>query len=186
MNDDRNAAQQDVRTITETPAFKTWFLDSKVTDHLGRPMRLYHGTARDFDAFNPDNKAHFFTPDPSFADGFAFNACIHETDEARDGREVVMPVFLKARKPFDPRTPECAALMKKWDLGKPSDYNYAEWDLLQDLEIITRIRALGYDGIWMREEARYDTIAVFEPNQIKSAIGNNGEFDPVSPSITGH
>jgi len=73
--------------------------------------------------------------------------------------------------------------MEKWGLRKPTDYNYAEWDMLQDLEIVTRIRALGYDGIWMREEGEYDTIAVFEPTQIKSAIGNDGEFDPKSSII---
>jgi hypothetical protein len=169
--------------ITQTSAFKAWFLDSKVTDRFGRPTRLYHGTARDFHAFNSDHGAHFFTPDPNYANTCASDARIHENDESREGREVLMPVFLRVRKPFDPRTPECAAHMEKWGLRKPTDYNYAEWDMLQDLEIVTRIRALGYDGIWMREEGEYDTIAVFEPTQIKSAIGNDGEFDPKSSII---
>jgi len=183
MND--RVSAQDVRNITEESAFKLWFSNSMLTDQLGRPTRLYHGTARDFDAFNSDHKAHFFTPDPRLAARFASDAYIHEMDELREGREVVMSVFLKVSKPFDPRTAECAALMEGWGLGKPTDYDYAEWDLLEDVEIISRIRALGYDGIWMREGDEYDTIAVFHPSQIKSATGNNGEFDPLSPSITG-
>jgi len=37
-----------LRAITETPAFKRWFGDSKVVDASGKPMPLYHSTFSDF------------------------------------------------------------------------------------------------------------------------------------------
>jgi replication initiation and membrane attachment protein DnaB len=36
---------------TETENFKRWFGDSKVVDAQGKPLVVYHGTERDFDAF---------------------------------------------------------------------------------------------------------------------------------------
>jgi len=41
-----------IRYQTETPAFKRWFGDSKVVDENGKPLVVYHGTNRDFDAFD--------------------------------------------------------------------------------------------------------------------------------------
>jgi hypothetical protein len=96
----------------------------------------------------------------------------------------MMPVFIRALRPFDPRIPECIALMDKWRLGRPDEYNYAEFDLLEDVEVVDRVQALGFDGIWMREENSYDVLAIFHPRQVKSAIGNSGRFDPLSASLT--
>ena len=38
----------------DTPEFKSWFGGSKVVDSKGKPMRVYHGTAAEFDAFKED------------------------------------------------------------------------------------------------------------------------------------
>ncbi len=45
------------------------------------------------------------------------------------------------------------------------------------------IREHGYDGIIMIERGDRLTIAVFEPNQIKSATDNDGSYDKDDPSI---
>jgi len=56
------------------------------------------------------------------------------------------------------------------------------------------LRSMGYDGITHRGGARFKTAAgesntrhqvfiAFDPEQIKSAIGNNGQFDPANPDI---
>jgi hypothetical protein len=50
-------------------------------------------------------------------------------------------------------------------------------DLLDNRALIGRIKDAGFDGIKMTEDGAA-TFAVFEPAQIKSAIGNNGNFDP--------
>lgn len=39
------------RIITDAPAFRAWFGDSKVVDENGAPLVVYHGTNADFDSF---------------------------------------------------------------------------------------------------------------------------------------
>lgn len=46
--------------VSNNPAFKQWFGDSKVVDEDGKPLVVYHGTTHDFDQFstvytNPEN-----------------------------------------------------------------------------------------------------------------------------------
>jgi len=43
---------QDGQLVTDTAAFKEWFGDSKVVDENGDPLVVYHGSARDFEAFD--------------------------------------------------------------------------------------------------------------------------------------
>lgn len=45
-------------------------------------------------------------------------------------------------------------------------------------ELTQYLMSRGYDGILF-----FDEFVVFSPSQIKSAIGNNGEFDPSNPDI---
>jgi len=68
-----------VLPVTETPAFKKWFGDSKVVDAEGKPMVVYHGTHGDFSAFRAsqrdntgtENEEFFFTESSSVASGYA-------------------------------------------------------------------------------------------------------------------
>jgi GNAT superfamily N-acetyltransferase len=57
------------------------------------------------------------------------------------------------------------------------------WVCLELGGFIGYIREQGYDGITMMECGSLN-YAVFHPNQVKSAIGNTGDFDPDSTSIT--
>jgi hypothetical protein len=174
------------RPITETRAFRTWFGDSKVTDSYGKPLVMYHGTYIDFDAFRQENFTHHFTPDPNLAAKQAEDACWFASRDSKPFSPRILPVYVKVSNPFDPRMAPCARLLKEWGLGVPTDYDFAEWEFLEDVEVVDKIRTLQYDGIWMRQGlADYDALAVFDPKQIKSAIGNNGAFDPTSPSMIG-
>ena len=55
--------------ITQTPAFKAWFGDSKVVDADGKPLVVYHGTLGDFGEFL---RFSWFTANPDEASGYAF------------------------------------------------------------------------------------------------------------------
>lgn len=55
-------------------------------------------------------------------------------------------------------------------------------DMLDNPGLIEMLRAAGFDGIKMQEQGT-TTFAVFKPEQIKSAVGNIGTFDPTDPSI---
>jgi len=76
------------------------------------------------------------------------------------------------------------------NLGNPKfiqDYPYHSTPIMhymtglgssQSKELTNKIKKDGYDGIIVGSE-----LVVFESNQIKSAIGNNGNFDPRSNNI---
>ena len=87
------------RDITDTPEFKKWFGASKVVDAEGKPLVVYHGTARDFKKFDPlrvgknwgrvggDTFGLFFTTSTSEAEHNA------KQSARRGGAPHVMPVY---------------------------------------------------------------------------------------------
>lgn len=102
----------------------------------------------------------------------------------------VMPVYLSAQNPFDPRTDwkKIEEYLTKTGNKNLVDRDYhksGNWLVYEDKGVIDELKRLGYDAIWLAENigGPHETIAVFNPTQIKSAIGNNGEFDPENPSI---
>lgn len=73
--------------------FKAWFKQSKAVDDDGNPMVYYHGTARDIDAFRPQQAgAIFVTKKPSFADEFTLYS---EDWMAQNVEEWASPELLK-------------------------------------------------------------------------------------------
>lgn len=177
---------------TKTTEFNAWFKGSKVVDIYGQPLCVYHGTMADFDSFRANRKL-FFTADTSYAEGF-----IDLSGDSSGGR--LIPAYLSIKKPYDARK------LKK-------DLNQAQFGELVGLDpnfmaeeygrqiypfwywqwIVPQTRdgliARGYDGLIQEEQAcnssmRCISYAAFYPNQVKSAIGNNGMYDPEIANIT--
>jgi hypothetical protein len=144
---------------TQAPAFRRWFGDSKVVDADGKPLVVYHGTGNDFSTFMP-------------SDGGEYGAGIYLTPDARGASDYakyrgriapnVMPVYVRITNPAGP--------------GEAA--NIGSWKGEESIrpELIRR----GYDGIVDKFSGQ---IVAFHPEQIKSAIGNRGAFDPNDPSI---
>jgi hypothetical protein len=165
---------------TNTPEFKNWFKQSKVVDEAGAPLRVYHGTDQNFRAFDAEAdgiEGVFFSSSAAIASGYA-NPSWRESGEAQS----VIPVYLALENP----------LIVDWqDAVRRSG---GEGDSF-DAELLNEIasEAQGkYDGLIIRgirdgagpdagEIA--DTYIAFRPEQIKSAIGNRGTFDPNDPNI---
>jgi hypothetical protein len=163
--------------ITETPAFKRWFGDSKVVDAEGNPLVVYHGTASDFDVFDEDQagrnypttggrRGFFFTSSPSTASVYAEKPAFAYLDPADaenadfgEGTANIMPVYLSLQNPIVVNTKQGA--------DKYFDYNRDK--------LYERAEKVGADGIIVNGSNRKLYIA-FEPEQIKSATGNSGEF----------
>lgn len=60
------------------------------------------------------------------------------------------------------------------------------WPIFETGEVIDAIKKLGFDAFHVQENFGgrfYKNVAVFSPNQIKSAVGNNGLFEPQDPRI---
>ena len=152
----------DNKNILNNPNFKKWFGNSKVVDKNGNPLRMYHGTGSDFIKFEHDKTGgvgFYFTSDPEEANVYA--------DFRRGENMNIMPVYLSIQNPATTKIEESIAKEFRGRLGgNPRLY-------------INRIlQQRGYDGI-----IRGTHMIAFYPNQIKSAIGNNGNFDSNNPNI---
>ncbi|HRM83988.1 MAG TPA: hypothetical protein PLY99_16735, partial [Acidovorax temperans] len=64
-----------------------------------------------------------------------------------------------------------------------SDAPLSVWAALDEPDSGDRLRAAGFDGLVFHENDGKKTFAVLDSTQIKSATGNNGDFDPANPDI---
>lgn len=154
--------------VTDTPEFRAWFGDSKVVDESGAPLRVFHVTTSEFDAFRTEGNstnagdrldAAFFTDSADYADAYAV--------EKRGRSPATVPAFVSMKNPLVVDAPANGFADPRFE--QP---------------IIARARAEGYDGVVFRDaETGANFYAVFRPEQIKSATGNT-RFDPNSPSLT--
>lgn len=60
--------EEPITPVSETPAFRRWFGGSMVVDDAGEPLVVYHGTSRDFDAFERGNIEGAFGSSIYFSD----------------------------------------------------------------------------------------------------------------------
>lgn len=147
--------QQFEQEAVESPEFKAWFGDSRVVDAEGKPMVVYHGTGADFDAFDRTKGRR-----GNLGDGIYFtpDANVASTFAGRTTFDKtggnVMPVYVSLKNP---------AIVRGADIGA---------------------ERAGHDGvIQVDDQGRIKTVVAFRPEQIKSATGNRGTFDPNDPNI---
>jgi len=174
---------------TDTPAFRKWFGDSKVVDENGAPLVVYHGTSArdDFTQFKTDNElgAHFGNVEQAnyFAD---------------DVGTRVMPVYLRIENPvrLEDRGSFLSAdvVPQLQDQGLlPEDFkaeakgiNFSpERERAKSAAIQSALKKAGFDGVVYHntQEGSGNSYIAFDADQVKSAIGNNGEFDAANPDI---
>jgi Large polyvalent protein associated domain 38/ddrB-like ParB superfamily domain/ADP-Ribosyltransferase in polyvalent proteins/Large polyvalent protein-associated domain 1 len=154
-------------------AFQRWFGESKIIEAEGQPMVLYHGTTDSFDAFDPNaigrrdsgfyGRGFYFTDSPWLASRYVGGSSKGGT--VREGANV-LPVYLHMVNPF-----------------------YTSEESLTADEIAA-IKQANHDGIIAAPDnmstpdgSSPREFVVFRPEQIKSAIGNRGTFDPDSADI---
>lgn len=172
-----------------TEQFKTWFGLSKAVDADGNPQVLYHATPHDFEAFkaggiDPKISGHaiWLTNDKHKQPaGHNTNSI---KNKYREGTNV-MPVYAKILRPlviddkdmlewaqavFADGSKEFPQFMpKKWkdEVTKDGEYD-----------------GIIFDGKKLWGDNSHVEIIVFDPKQIKSAIGNDGTYNPDDERIT--
>lgn len=169
---DRSGARgaDDQRDVDGSAAFKRWFGDSRVVDKSGKPLVVYHGTRGDFDTFDTarqgqsdfgaSGRGFYFSQDPGTANVYA-------TLSPSEGAPSIIPVYLAVSNPY-----EMGALLPR--------------DEAQSHLLTERVKAAGHDGIIVRgADGVIDEVIAFRPEQIKSSIANNGNFDPAEPRFLG-
>lgn len=167
------AGQQFQQVAIDTPEFSNWFGDSKVVDSAGKPLVVYHGTQEDFTSFDP-NRTGSATDDGDFGAGFYFTTN-QEVASAYAGEQAgsnVVPVVLSMQNPLVVKSMTEIDLPGFWGAREAGDSQRAA----------QAIQAAGYDGV-IETGGAYPQYVAFRPEQIKSATGNRGTFDPNDPNI---
>jgi len=164
-----------------TDAFKRWFGDSKVVDEQGRPLVVYHGTAADFDSFDNSKtgandrglwgRGHYFSASVDNANSYA----LRQGDGAR-----LIPAYASIKNPLVLTT--SSDLVTRLPDGK--NYRDLVGENLDGSKIKQMAVDAGHDGvIQIRPNGQIGDLVAYSPEQIKSAIGNNGDFDPQNNDI---
>lgn len=172
----------------ESEAFKRWFGDSKVVDADGKPLVVYHGTRAAFTEFS--DEARRFTDDGWLGRGFYFTSEPDIADFYSGGTygEVgssTMPVYLKLQNPLE--FDVTGQGEKRGAVARALGVDVAGLDATDLAQTLTRaLRDAGYDGVIYTERfgsgSRVEYLTL-SPEQIKSATGNRGTFDPENPDI---
>jgi predicted GNAT family acetyltransferase len=179
---DANITRSTQRAQTETPSFKRWFGDSKVVDESGRPLAVYHGSPADVSSFN--STVNWVSASADLANAYA------NAERAAGSTAAVYPLFVSARNPVSvgPVGNKMTVMQLAEKVGFALDIPlYAEgqhgvYRMINTPEFVAAAKAAGHDGVFGYEAGR-KTWGVFDPTQIKSSIGNNGNFDPTDPDI---
>lgn len=197
-------------TAPTTEAFRKWFGNSKIVGKDGKALVVYHGTNKDFDTFDISRSGS--SSGEYLGKGFYF-AQSADTAGAFAGEKnaFVMPVYLAINNPFNTTSTDLTEAQKQLirndpKLGKhfkaaeadAGDSTFSSWYLVQRAAVLSNDRSnyiknalelAGFDGVITGDLNKQPgamsevEIVTFRPEQIKSATGNRGTYDPTNPDI---
>ena len=177
-------------SITDTPAFKAWFVGSKVVDSNGLPLRVYHGGSPNIDKFDKnkigqnfgDSHGFYFTTNTSYDTAWYGGNDYRVYDDmysagayAKNVQGAVYPCYLRIVNPL---------YLRDWaeTVGLDFDHEISDYGHPQDIldihkkSIMNYANAHGHDGI-IAIHGNDAVYVVFEPKQIKSAFAKNFDHD---------
>lgn len=169
---------QEAINITNNQNFWDWFGDSKVVDASGKPLVIYHGSTRGGIKY-ASSQTSYFSSDKNVARTYSED----DYETARGNKPRIQSFYLKMINPLI------------------VDADGAEWmsvehngNMMTTDEIGRLAYRGGHDGAIIQnvvdnvadEELPPSTIYITlgKKAQIKSATGNNGNFDPNDSDIT--
>ena len=170
IRDAGSTVKPKLNNVTQSQQFKRWFGDwknhpesaSKVVNADGTPKVVYHGTNAEFNTFQQENGAYFFSESRDYAESMA--------DERRGNR--IIEAYLKMKNPYTVKL-------------SPKQFT----DNIAEAPSIRYAKEHGHDGVIFeydgsKEDLAYDKFyVVFDSAQIKSATDNIGTFDKTNPDI---
>lgn len=176
------------KLLHDESAFKQWFGNSKIIDDEGNPAICYHASPNDFKEFIPggvDPKisgyAMWFSMDPHN------QPAAHNTN-VRGGYRTgtnVMPVYIKMERPLVIDT----IIDLEWARQVFANGS-SEFPQIMLHDWVKEVTKDGeYDGIYFDAKALgwrdgVVELVVFNPKQVKSALGNSGDFGNDTSDIT--
>lgn len=170
IRDAGSTVKPKLNNVTQSQQFKRWFGDwqnhpenaSKVVNEDGTPKVVYHGTNAEFNTFQQENGAYFFSESMDYAENMA---------DERGGNRII-EAYLKMKNPYTVKL-------------SPKQFT----DNIAEAPSIRYAKEHGHDGVIFeydgsKEDLAYDKFyVVFDSAQIKSATDNIGTFDKTNPDI---
>ena len=170
---------------------------SKAVDENGEPLVVFHATIHDFDVFSNDEDTKrrgvskegiFFTDSTFVAETNIHKNLTPTPKQIKSGvffkeNANIMPVFLSLQNPLIVD----AGFTNFNSIGEKhkhiNDFISIAKKHNKDGLIVKNVKDLGSAVDFLKDGLFATTYIVFKPNQIKSAIGNNGNFDANNPDI---
>jgi len=179
---------------TKTPEFKRWFGESKAVDAQGNPNVFWRGDAPVNSQL--DKPGGFLRSDvkregiqhPDVIEINERRPAIYLSDESRadwyatsvGSQNYARPFYVRA---INTATPEILReLVRAQGEGFDGNSSRRTASHLTAAEV-ELLKANGYDSIEGPMQGGGNELAVFSPEQIKSAVGNRGTFDANNPNI---
>lgn len=175
----------DLLSPAEREANKAKFLEeSKVQE------RLYHATPRDFSEFMPGGENPAVSGPAIWMSPSATNQPAAHNIRTIPGKPGhvyrdpnmytpgtnVMPLYSSIKNPLVATESTWKQDFKPFGGGSP-------WTMT--VEEVQRMKDAGHDGIlYYNKNGALEEVIAFEPQQVKSAIGNRGTYDPAERDIT--
>lgn len=182
-----------------TSKYKGSNWSSQIINSDNSPQIVYHATEKDFKTFATGLKtsnanvfgswettrhAIFVTPDKQFAQEFITNS---DTGTPREGSRVI-PLYISMKSPLNFVSKDIYDISEEFrEVGiNPRWISSIQniWELFDDEDgkgFVDACKKLEYDGvIFLENNRKGDSVlvyAVFNSNQLKSAIGNRGDYD---------
>jgi 2'-5' RNA ligase len=172
--------KQEPKKQTDTVAFRRWFGESKVVDADGNPLLMYHGTNEAIERFSRDKVVA----------GFHFGTTAQANMRVAGKGQNLVPVYLSIANP-----------RRSKDTGGnwASKIKAAKADGYDGIVYLNRYEGIPLESFQRAGQKNLDALSdsafkrlipeaadsyiAFSPTQIKSAIGNQGTFDPRDPDI---
>ena len=97
----------------------------------------------------------------------------------------IMPVYVSAQNPFEFDSAVDIRRLKSvadFDAETIAGIQLGDWNTIESSDVQDAIKEAGFDSFYVKEGGRKN-LAVYKPEQIKSATGNVGTFDKYNPDI---
>lgn len=158
---------------------------SKIIDDNGRPLLVYHGTPNK-SGFTVFDKNQIGTSNDNgiWGVGFYFSPLKKQADQYRNNNGDLYTAYLSVKNPF--KISDYNSIKEIADYLGMEEANFTNESTgirpiySQINQFTSHVIEKGHDGVISEKT---NEIVVFEPNQIKSATDNNGEFNPNSEDI---
>jgi hypothetical protein len=173
-----------------TANFRRWFGDSKVVDEKGEPLVVYHGTpGKEFAVFDP-NKAGKRTDFGNVGIGVYTTPAKFIADAYAGKSGTAMPLYMSVSNPlritydenFQQRVAAEAQRLgvtaaPEWKGAGVANREFSK-------QFTEKAQEAGHDGVFtVGTDGGIIEAVAFRPEQIKSAIGNNGDYSLTNADI---